>query len=227
MTKPIILDLFCCAGGAGVGYSRASFDVIGVDIVDRPNYPFAFRRADALDVLNDVVRGYHPWVTAIHASPPCQKNCTITKGTNAHLASSYDDFYDEAKELMTASGLPGVIENPSSRPDVVLCGEMFGLGVIRHRKFELVNWYVDPPKHIPHRGRVRGHRHGVRYDGPYIAAYGKGGGKGTVAEMQEAMGIYHTDVREELTEAIPPAYTEWIGRRLLAYLNGEEQAEAA
>lgn len=227
MKKPIILELFCCAGGAGMGYSRAGFDVIGVDIVDRTNYPFTFHRADALDVLKEVVRGYHPWVVGIHASPPCQAKCTLTQGTNAHLADRYEDLYEPVKDLMTRTGLPGVIENPSARPDAVLCGEMFGLGVIRHRKFELVNWQTDPPKHTPHRGRVRGHRHGKYYDGPYIAAYGKGGGKGNVAEMQEAMGIYHTDVHEELTEAIPPAYTEWVGRRLLAWLKGEEMEEAA
>ena len=131
-------------------------------------------------------------------------------------------MYDEVRDLMYASGLPGTIENPRSRPDLVLCGEMFGLGVIRHRKFELVNWATDfdyKRDHVKHRGRVRGWRHGKFYDGPYVAAYGAGGGKASITEMQEAMGIDWTDVREELTEAIPPAYTEYIGRRLLAHLS--------
>ena len=89
--------------------------------------------------------------------------------------------------------------------------------MIRHRKFELINWSTEQPEHKPHRGRVRGWRHGRYHDGPYIAAYGKGGGKGSVAEMQEAMGIDWTDVHEELREAIPPAYTELIGARFLAH----------
>jgi hypothetical protein len=221
LTRPVVLDLFCCAGGAGMGYHRAGFDVIGVDLVPRPNYPFIFRQADALDVLDDVLRGYFPWVAAIHASPPCQYDAAITRGTNAHLRSSYADLYEPTRDLMYATGLPGVIETPRSRKDAVLCGEMFGLGVIRHRSLELVNWRTDPPKHVPHRGRVRGFRHGEWFDGPYVAAYGNGGGKATVPEMQEAMGIDWTDVREELTEAIPPAYTEWVGGRLLSHLNGE------
>jgi DNA (cytosine-5)-methyltransferase 1 len=152
----------------------------------------------------------------VHISPPCQAACSLTKGTNAAIAGRYTDIYDEVKSLMYASGVPGVIENPRARPDMVLCGEMFGLGVLRHRKFELVNWSAPAPAHVKHRGRVRGYRHGVWYDGPYIAAYGKGGGKGSVTEMQDAMGIHWTDVHEELTEAIPPAYTEYIARQFLS-----------
>jgi hypothetical protein len=93
---------------------------------------------------------------------------------------------------------------------------MFGLGVTRHRKIELGGWSTDKPTHLEHRGYVRGWRHGEYRDGPYVAAYGDGGGKATVPEMQEAMGIPWTDVRKELTEAIPPAYTEWIGTRFLS-----------
>lgn len=217
LAKPKLLDLFCCAGGAGEGYDRAGFEVVGVDIVDRPNYPHKFIKADALEVLQDL--DFLSEFDAIHASPPCQAKCTLTKGTNAHLADNHVDLYPIVAPLMYASGLPGVIENPESRKDMVLCGEMFDLGVIRHRNIELVNWSAPAPKHKKHRGRVRGYRHGVWYDGPYIAAYGKGGGKGNVKEMQEAMGIDWTDVHEELTEAIPPAYTEYIGHQLMAHLN--------
>lgn len=209
-----ILDLFCCAGGAGEGYARAGFQVVGVDIVDRPNYPYTFVRDDALAYLTDLGFAFD----AIHASPPCQAKCTLTKGTNKRLAPNYNDFYDETRSLMEATGLPGIIENPSARPDMVLCGEMFGLGVLRHRNIELVNWSAPAPAHLKHRGPVRGWRHGVYRDGPYVAAYGKGGGKATVPEMQQAMGIDWTDVREELTEAIPPAYTEYIGGHLMAHL---------
>lgn len=103
--------------------------------------------------------------------------------------------------------------NPGTHSHVSLCGEMFGLGVLRHRKFELGGWTTTQPAHVKHRGRVRGWRHGKYYDGPYVAAYGNGGGKATVPEMQAAMGIDWTDVRHELTEAIPPAYTQWIGEQ--------------
>lgn len=225
-----LADLYSCAGGAGEGYARTGrFRVTGYDIVDRPRYPHAFVQADAIETLKRIIAG-DIIVDAVHASPPCQKRCTLTRGTNKHLESSYDDFYDETKELMEATGLPGVIENPSARPDVVLCGEMFGLGVIRHRNIELVNWTTDfkyKRDHQKHRGKVRGYRHGKWHDGPYVAAYGNGGGKATVPEMQEAMGITWTDVREELTEAIPPAYTEWVGKRLAAHLDRLKTGEAA
>lgn len=215
--RPILVDLFCCAGGASMGYHRAGFRVIGVDNEPRPNYPFEFLKMDALAALRDPPE-LLSIASAWSASPPCQRKCALTLGTNAAMADRYVDLYPETRELMIASGLPGVIENPDSRPDVVLCGEMFGLDVIRHRKFELIGWTMDQPKHLRHRGRVRGYRHGKYYDGPYLAAYGNGGGKASVAEMQAAMGIGWTDVREELTEAIPPAFTELIGSQLLDHI---------
>jgi hypothetical protein len=143
-------------------------------------------------------------------------------GTNASQGwgGTHVDLVAPTRELLDASGLPYVIEQPNGRAeirkDLSLCGEMFGLGVLRHRNFELGRWTVARPAHPKHRGRVRGYRHGRFYDGPYVAPYGSGGGKATVPEMQTAMGITWTDVREELTEAIPPAYSEWIGRALLA-----------
>lgn len=201
-----VLDLFCNAGGAATGYARASFEVVGVDINPQPNYPFEFVRANALDVH---------WTTfgfdLIHASPPCQHSAAITKGTNKHRQHLHPNLYPQVKALLERTGKPYVIENPDSRPDVVLCGEMFGLGVIRHRNFELGNWSTAKPAHPKHRGYVRGMRHGVVRDGPYVAVYGKGGGKATVPEAQRAMGIDWTDVHEELVEMLPPAYTQWIG----------------
>jgi hypothetical protein len=215
-----ILDLFCGAGGAGMGYRRAGFKVIGVDIETQPGYPgHDFVLADAIALLEDPHWVKHCQFDAIHASPPCQNQAAITKGTNAHLRDQYPDLYPQVKALLADIGLPYVIENPSARPDVVLCGEMFGLGVIRHRKFELGGWTMPQPKHVKHRGRVRGYRHGQWYDGPYIAAYGKGGGKGTVAEMQEAMGMPWVTTHHGLTEAIPPAYTQHIGAALASFLD--------
>lgn len=213
--RPRVLDLFCCSGGAGMGYWRAGFEVVGVDIVPRPNYPFPFIEGDALDAMREMGQDFD----LVHASPPCQPGCTLTKGTNRGRV--YADFIPQMRELLRWYGVPWVVENVTGadiRKDLTLCGEMFGLGVIRHRHFE-AGWpdgAPEQPAHIKHRGPVRGWRHGVWRDGPYIAAYGKGGGKGSVAEMQRAMDITWTDVHEELTEAIPPAYTQYIGARFIA-----------
>ncbi len=221
--RPRVLDLCCCAGGAGVGYARAGCDVTGVDIVDRPNYPLPFVRADAVTYLADrITSGEILTYDLVHLSPPCQKACALTVGTNdaTGWGGGHVDLIPEFRRLLPLMGVPYVIEQPNGkapiRRDVSLCGEMFGLGVLRHRNFELGGWSVPQPRHPRHRGYVRGWRHGVWRDGPYVAAYGDGGGKASVAEMQAAMGIDWTDVREELTEAIPPAFTEWIGRALLA-----------
>ncbi|KOU62345.1 DNA cytosine methyltransferase [Streptomyces sp. IGB124] len=217
--RPALLDLFCCAGGAGMGYHRAGYDVIGVDIRPRPNYPFTFIQGDALAVVADLISsGEIRRFAAAHASPPCQGKCALTVGTNQAMGwgGAHIDLVAPTRKLLDASGLPYVIEQPDGkadvRKDITLCGEQFGLGVLRHRNFELGGWTATQPKHVRHRGYVRGWRHGEYRDGPYVAAYGSGGGKATVAEMQTAMGIHWTDVREELTEAIPPAYSEWLGR---------------
>ncbi|MEU8462659.1 DNA methylase [Streptomyces sp. NPDC029003] len=224
--RPLLLDLFCCAGGAAVGYERAGFAVEGVDIIDRSaRYPYPFRQGDALTVLAELTEtGEIRRYAAAHASPPCQAGCALTVGTNRSQGWGGDhvDLIAPTRALLDASGLPYVIEQPDGkadvRKDISLCGEMFGLGVLRHRNFELGGWTTAKPKHVRHRGYVRGWRHGVYRDGPYVAAYGSGGGKATVAEMQQAMGITWTDVREELTEAIPPTFTEWLGSALLARL---------
>ncbi len=221
---PRVLDLFCCAGGAAVGYHQAGFDVIGVDITHRPRFPYRCVQADALNFLDTLIHtGRIAAFDLIHASPPCQEACALTVGTNAAMnwGGTHVQLIPALRLLLDRAGLPYVIEQPQGRApirrDITLCGEMFGLGVIRHRHFELGNWALLAPRHIPHRGRVRGWRHGQYFDGPYLAAYGNGGGKASVAEMQTAMGITWTDVREELTEAIPPAYTRWIGSAWLSH----------
>ncbi|MFG1609493.1 DNA methylase [Actinoplanes sp. NPDC049265] len=223
MNRPLVLDLFCCAGGAAAGYHAAGFDVLGVDLVARPRYPFRFVQAEALSYLDRLVRGGGIRAfSLIHTSPPCQEGCALTQGTNRAMGWGRDhvQLIPDLRDLLDRSGLPYVIEQPNGkapvRKDVTLCGEMFGLGVIRHRNFELGGWTTARPAHVRHRGRVRGWRHGVYHDGPYVAAYGDGGGKASVAEMQTAMGIDWTDVREELTEAIPPAYAAWLGRAFRA-----------
>ncbi|MFF5853986.1 DNA methylase [[Kitasatospora] papulosa] len=230
--QPLLLDLFCCSGGAAAGYAAAGFTVHGVDIADRPRYPHTFTRADAIDhVRRLTASGEIQRYTMVHASPPCQAGATLTVGTNASRGwgGQHVDLVAETRDVLEATGLPYVIEQPNGRAeirkDITLCGEMFGLGVLRHRNFELGGWTTTKPKHVKHRGYVRGHRHGVYRDGPYVAAYGEGGGKATVPEMQTAMGITWTDVREELTEAIPPAFTEWLGSRFLTGARAPQQLE--
>lgn len=225
-----LLDVCCCAGGAAMGYHRAGFEVVGVDKDPQPNYPFTFHRADALDVLADP--GFLADFDAIHVSPPCQSETALTKGTNK--GRTYPRLIAPVRALLethrTRTGTPYVIENvmgAALRRDVTLCGEMFGLAVIRHRGFELGGWTMPQPPHPKHRGRVAGMRHGRWYTGPYYAVYGQGGGKGTVAQWQQAMGITWTTVRKEIAEAIPPAYTHHIGQALAAVLTGAAQGEAA
>lgn len=210
-----LLDLFCGAGGAAMGYHRAGFDeIIGVDIEPQPDYPFEFHQADAIVAASEW--DLEPF-DLIHASPPCQAHSALTKGTNA--GRQYPDLIDTTRiALMTESRTPFVLENVAGAPirkDLMLCGEMFGLGVIRHRYFEFGFGAPQQPEHRKHRGRVAGYRHGRHYDGPYFAVYGEGGGKGSVAEWQKAMGIDWTDNRKSIAEAIPPAYTEWVGEQFL------------
>ncbi|WP_308036039.1 DNA methylase [Streptomyces olivaceus] len=207
-----------------MGYHLAGFDVVGVDIRPQPNYPFTFVQGDAIEYAHAHAQDF----LLVHLSPPCQSSCALTKGTNRGRV--YADLIPQVREVCEWYGVDWIMENVSGadmRRDVTLCGEQFGLGVLRHRHFELGWIAADPARpmpHRPHRGPVRGWRHGVWRDGPYIAAYGRGGGKGNVPEMQRAMGIWWTDVHAELTEAIPPAYTEWLGREWL--VRGEWNARA-
>jgi hypothetical protein len=212
-----VLDLYCGVGGASRGYADAGFEVVGVDVNPQPDYPYEFIHVSAL--LTGPLLGQFD---LIHASPPCQRDAAITKGTNARLRETYPDLYGPTRELLERSGVPYVIENPAARPDVVLCGETFGLGVIRHRRFELGGWKVEQPEHQPHRGRVAGMRHGVWYTGPYFAVYGNGGGKGTVPQWQEAMDIHWTANRKSIAEAIPPAYTRWVGEQFKAWKENQK-----
>jgi DNA (cytosine-5)-methyltransferase 1 len=215
-----LLDLCSRAGGASVGYHRAGFtEVVGWDVEQVDDYPFEFVKCDMRAVTPAYVRTFD----AVHISPPCQSQTALTKGTNK--GRQYPNLIPVAREIARRSGVPTVIENVQGselRRDLTLCGEMFGLSVIRHRYFEFHNWPGAPaPVHVRHRGRVAGYRHGAWYDGPYFAVYGEGGGKGSVAQWQAAMGIDWTADRKHLAEAIPPAYTEFIGRHLLAHLSSE------
>lgn len=220
MTRPLLLDLFCGVGGAAVGYHRAGFDVVGVDLAPQPNYPFDFWQEDALECLTDRADWIDEFVTAIHASPPCQASCALIKGNQRATAGNHVNLIPPTRKLLAQTGLPTVLENVQGsdvRRDMTLCGEMFGLDVIRHRYFEC-SFPVVAPVHVKHRGRVRGWRHGEYFDGPYLAVYGKGGGKATVPEARRAMGIDWTDDLISINEAIPPVYAEYAGTQLMKYL---------
>jgi hypothetical protein len=206
-----MLDAFSGVGGAAAGYRSAGWESItGVDLKMYEDYIRVagdFHRRDAVEFIRMFGSSY----SFIHASYPCQNNCTLTQGTNK--GKHYPDLYQATKDALESTGRPYIMENVGGaiRRDVTLCGEMFGLKVLRHRHFELGGGLkVSPPKHVPHRGRVQGHRHGKWYDGPYLPVYGNGGGKGSTGEWKRAMGITHTDDRYGISQAIPPAYTWWI-----------------
>lgn len=217
MSRPLLLDLFCGAGGAGMGYYRAGFDVVGVDINPQPNYPFRFIQGDAVDFLKRTLWDF----SAIHGSPPCQASCTLTKGTNQ--GREYPQLIPAIRQLLYERwhSTPSVIENVQGsdlRRDLTLCGEMFGLAVIRHRYFEIANFDMMQPPHVKHRGRVAGYRHGEWFEGPYFAVYGDGGGKGSLDQWRAAMDTPWMKTKKEVAESIPPAYTEFIGAQLIQAL---------
>ena len=222
MSRPRLLDLFCGAGGAAVGYHRAGFDVVGVDIKPQPRYPFEFHEGDALTWPLD---GFD----AIHASPPCK---AFNAGKNMWAGRLPDDRHSDlltpTRKRLLKQSAPWVIENTPGapmRPDLLLCGSMFGLGVIRHRLFE-VSWpcftLVPPCDHSHYTVSVFGggalsrSPRGRRND-----AEGHTHMQGRVHVAHElakaAMGIDWM-VRDELSQAIPPAYTEHIGGFLLDHL---------
>jgi hypothetical protein len=229
-SRPLLLDLYCGAGGAAVGYHRAGFEVIGVDIAPQPNYPFEFRQLDALQKLEQILwlkridpTGGAGQFAMIHASPPCQHYTTLARGTNLATRDKHPNLIPPTRELLDQIGLPYVLENVPPAPlrkDVVLCGLQFGLKVFRHRVFELDGCKAEPLAHPPHKGhRVAGWRHGEKFDGDMFAVYGDGGGKGSLEDWQRAMGIDWMTERLELAESIPPAYTEYIGRQLIEGLH--------
>lgn len=203
--KPRVLDLFSCAGGAGVGYHRAGFEVVGVDIEPQPRYPFEHYVADAIEFC----REHGDEFDAIHASPPCQLY------SNAQKIRGYDhpDLVGPTRDVLMATGKPWVIENVVGAPlidPIMLCGAMFpGLRVYRHRLFEL-SFAIDVPDHPEHTVPLTKMGRKPK-DGEYMHVVGNFSG---VQQAREAMGIDWM-VRDELREAIPPAYTEYIGKYLI------------
>ena len=186
----VILDLFCGAGGACAGYQRAGYDVIGVDISPQKHYPGVFRLADALAVV-----GEYGWVDAVHASPPCQHYAAVTswRGNQA----DHPDLVDATRDALVALGRPWIIENVPEAPlrnPTILCGSHFGLPVRRHRAFE-TSFLLDAPPACCHRPTDLAFMHK---------------GERAYADAMECNWMTSHEGRE----AIPPAYTEWIGRQI-------------
>jgi hypothetical protein len=196
-----LLDTFCCAGGAAMGYHRAGFTVVGVDIEPQPYYPFEFIQADALDVLAD--REFLSGFDAIHASPVCKTFARVTAWRGDR--SNHPDTLTPTLRLLESAAAPWVAENvpeacPPLRGDLLLCGSQFGLEIKRHRAFQFGNWSIPyglmPPCDC---GRARPFMH--KQERAYA----------------DAMGCTWMP-KESARQAVPPAYTEYIGHQLMTAL---------
>lgn len=208
-----ILDLYSGAGGCSVGYHQAGFDVVGVDNRPQPRYPFDFVQADALEYLTTAdLTGFD----AIHASPPCK---LFTPLAAMHAPGRHRNLIDSTRYALIRSGLPWVIENVPGAPiraDIVLCGEMFDLGVRRHRWFETdpILYSLVPP---------------CRHNNLVVSVHGMPGGRSTrdglmpnLAAWKRAMDIDWMTARE-LNQAIPPAYTTHVGALLADHIRATKE----
>lgn len=219
--RPRLLDLYCGAGGAAMGYSRAGFEVVGVDIKPQPRYPFEFVQADALEFMD---AGGWRGFDAIHASPPCQAYVTLSNRWRgrSERTDNHPELIEPTRECLVASELPYVIENVEAAPLIGfrLCGSMFGLGVRRHRRFEASFHILTPRCAHKLQSNIAG-VYGAHPDGGRLWNRKNGGGIHRRAisldDGQTRMDIDWM-LWPELTQAIPPAYTEYIGRALHASL---------
>lgn len=206
-----------------MGYHWAGFEVVGVDINPQPRYPFEFHQADAMTYPLD-------WFDAIHASPPCQGYSRLR-----HLpwlkGKVYPLLIDPIRDRLVKNGKPWVIENVEDSPleGIVLCGQSFGLPIFRHRKFE-TSFFMLAPSHkshdtvIGHGRMVNDRRKGTLNSSSAKGAWGKqkiitvAGGQFLKADGERALQIDWMS-KAELCQAIPPAYTEWIGKQLMEVLH--------
>lgn len=201
MTRPRLLDLYAGAGGSAEGYRRAGFDVVGVDHKPMPRYPFVIIKSDVLDVLADLdfLRSFD----VIHASPPCQAWSRATAWTGDR--AKHPKLIAVTRVRLLMAGVPYVIENVQEarrelRNPIMLCGTQFGLGLQSHRYFEVHPQITGmlPPCH--HRSTDASRDHGC---------------KQPESVFRDALGCEWMTAKEA-RQAIPPAYTQWLGERLLA-----------
>lgn len=214
MTQPLMLDLYCCQGGATRGYQDAGFRVVGVDLDDQPRYiGDEFWQSDAVSFLTV----HRDWILAevsfIHASPPCQFDSDCQRIQD----NKHPDLIEPTRDALEELGIPYVIENvggalPKLKNPIELCGLMFGLQrTYRHRYFEAGGWPLTQPHHPRHTApQVKMGR--PARDGEVIQAIGNFSGVGLVREDWGTPWMNRDGVRE----AIPPAYAEWVGRQFLA-----------
>ena len=220
--RPRMLDLFCCEGGAGAGYARAGFDVVGVDLDPRfaKRYPFEFHAGDAIEYVKE--HGHE--FDAIHASPPCQAY-SITKHTHSN---THPMLIDPTRDALLATGRPYVIENVIGAPlraPLMLCGSEFNLGTIdtdglplrleRHRLFESnVFLYGNGGCQHDRRIQVAGAYGGGSSDRRHAKEVRRGGYTPAKEVRAALLGIDWMTLHG-LSQSVPPAFTEHIGRQLL------------
>ena len=217
--RPLLADLYCGGGGCAVGYARAGFEVIGVDWRRMPDYPFECYRGNVLDIPADWLRCFD----VIHASPPCQaftrlRTRTMGPDLQGRLFDPHADYLTPTLAMLRTLEVPWIVENVPGAPmpadSVTVCGSAFGLAVRRHRLFA---------SSLPLEGTACRHAE----QGRAVGVFGHGGGtiKGqTIARGEtagEAMGIDWTTDQDVLANAIPPAYTEWIGAQVIRALELE------
>jgi DNA (cytosine-5)-methyltransferase 1 len=204
-----LLDLFCGAGGASMGYAQAGFEVTGIDVKHGKRYPFNYIKADVRDYLNN---DYLSQFDVIAASPPCQTHSATRHLRNAQGKSTTKvDMIEEVRQALVNSGKPYVIENVVGAPlmhPVLLCGSAFGLKVRRHRLFESNLQLAGTECNHKAQGKPVGIYGSMRDEIPNGGHTAK-----TMQQANEAMGISHM-IWSELVEAIPPAYTHYIGKQI-------------
>jgi len=229
-----LLDTFCKAGGAGMGYSLADFEVVGVDVEPQPNYPFEFIQGDAVQYIREHGAEYD----AIHASPPCQAYCALKTMQNA---KEHPELIEPTRAALMSTGRPWIIENVMGAPlenPIMLCGSHFGLkskcgyALQRHRLFELSFMFLHS-LHCHHGAKTVGvYGSKARDIAKETRHYAKpketrGAPVGVVLPHSvafEAMGIGWMSIKE-LSQAIPPAYTEYIGRQLASFIQANDLNE--
>lgn len=201
-----------------MGYYSAGFQVVGVDIKPQPNYLFDFIEGDALEVAREI--GHH--FVAIHASPPCQRFSTLAQRNRN--GDSWPDLIEATREVLKEIGSPWIIENVVGAPlqnPIMLCGTMFnGLRVIRHRLFESSIPLVPPPHPAKHplvftHDKRKAHYGALNQNESFVQV--TGGGNASLYNKRDAMGCEWMSGKG-VNEAIPPAYTEYLGRQLLEKL---------
>lgn len=204
-----LLDLYCCGGGASLGYEQAGWEVVGVDIAPQPNYRGAFVQADAIEYL---LANYQDF-DAVHASPPCQQYSTASMQFRVG-GKFYPDLIEPTRQALLSTELPYILENVPNAPlisPIELCGSMFGLRTYRHRLFESNIPLIAPahPKHVlknTKMGRKPKPDEFIQYVGHFSG----------VGEVQQMTGLTWLN-QYELAQSIPPQYTKYLGEQLMTY----------